>query len=378
MKVLVNASTCVIGGGIQVASGLINHIERYERRTSSDWCFALSTEVARECDPAFLSELREEGRLVITRRSPGSPLGGRTTRRALEKMCRLSSCERVFTVFGPSYVNFPVPEYMGFADAFAYASTPEAYTWHPFAARVVGRLKKRLKIRSVSKATRYWVEAAHAKTELARALGVEDSRIEVIPNCVNSRIVANLVPHRDPTHPTFLFLAAAYWHKNHMILPDVLRRVRSAKSGNRLTVVTTLHPESPQWLRLSAALAQAGVSDMVDNKGPLAIDSVAAQLGSCTAVLQLSLLETFSSTYVEAMAAGVPLLVSDRSFAHDVCANAALYVEPLDPVAIANQLLRLAEDPTLRENLVARGKARLADFPDAETKNRRLIDFCTQ
>lgn len=378
MRVLVNASACVIGGGIQVAAGLVNHIATQQPDKLGDWHFALSREVTHECDPAFLGQLDRDGRLLITDCSPGSILRGRRTRVKLKELCRSSGCQRVFSVFGPSYVRFPVPEYMGFADAFAYASTQESYTWHPLADRIIGRFKKWLKMHFVAVAHRYWVEAPFAQTALAKALDIPECRVSVIPNCVNSRIVAALLPHMEPKSPRFLFLAAAYWHKNHMILPEVLRKVRKQRPDIQLNVVTTLPVNSPQWVKLSVALDRAGVSDMVDNKGQLPIADVALELSRCTAVLQLSLLETFSSTYVEAMASGLPLLVSDRAFAHDVCGDAALYVNPLDSTAIALHLLMLADNRALREKLVSRGKSQLARFPDSDTKNGLLINFCTQ
>ena len=48
-----------------------------------------------------------------------------------------------------------------------------------------------------------------------------------------------------------------------------------------------------------------------------------------------SVLETFSATYVEAMATGRPIVASDLDFAHAVCQESAVYFDPRDPVAAA-------------------------------------------
>ena len=76
------------------------------------------------------------------------------------------------------------------------------------------------------------------------------------------------------------------------------------------------------------------------------------------AVVLPSLLESFSGVYVEAMALGVPIITSDRDFAHVVCGDAAIYVDPTDPGAIAQAIARLASNPELRSDLVRKGRDR--------------------
>lgn len=378
MPVFVNASTCVAGGGVQVASGFLNHLASFHHGVSKTWFFALSDQVVRECDTNFLDELRANGRLITTSASPGSPIGGYASRRALAHACHSSGCDRVFTVLGPSYVNFRLPEYMGFADAFAFSPTDEAYTWHPLIHRIFGRLSKAAKMFFASGAKRYWVESPYAKPVLARALGIPDDHVAVIPNCVNSRITGKLLPHQDPDIPTFFFLAAAYWHKNHLILPGALRELCVMRPGINLRVITTLPPASPILFKLAAEMERAGVSRMWLNVGPLRLDQVAEQLSRSTVVMQVSLLEVFSSTYLEAMESDAPLLVSDRAFARDVCGDAALYVNPHEPADIAGKMIKLIDDSNLRRQLASNGRVQLSKFPNAESKNEKLYEFCTQ
>lgn len=378
MRILVNASTCVVGGGVQVASCFINYLSSQKRDLTNDWFFALSQQVANECDEDFLRKLRGENRLFISSVSPGSLIKGRVTRIALAKACYTHKCESVFTIFGPSYVNFNVPENMGFADAFAFSPTVQAYKWHPISSRILGRLTKSLKLRFAAGARRYWVEAQFAKEALVQALSIDEERITVIPNCVNTRISAHLSPCKAPAMPTFFFLAAGYWHKNHMMIPAVLRTLCSLRPGIRLSIVTTLPQFGPLWHKFSAELKRMGVANMVQNVGPLKLSQVAEKLCSSTAVMQISLLETFSSTYLEAMASEVPLLVSDRPFARDICGSAAVYANPLDALDIANKMLSLVDNPDLRHRLAVEGRTQISKFPSAEVKNEKLYEFCTQ
>lgn len=72
--------------------------------------------------------------------------------------------------------------------------------------------------------------------------------------------------------------------------------------------------------------------------------------------------EGFGLTPLEAMVAGVPVLAARSPGVHEVCAGAALYVEPGDAAGLADGLARLAEDGALRRELAGRGRARAAEF----------------
>ncbi len=58
------------------------------------------------------------------------------------------------------------------------------------------------------------------------------------------------------------------------------------------------------------------------------------------------------------MSADVPVLTSDRGAMAEVAGDAALLVDPESPVALVQALHRLADDLSLREDLIARGRQR--------------------
>jgi alpha-1,3-rhamnosyl/mannosyltransferase len=65
---------------------------------------------------------------------------------------------------------------------------------------------------------------------------------------------------------------------------------------------------------------------------------------------------------LDAMAAGVPVLTSNRSATAEVSGDAALLVAPEDTGSIVEALRRLTTEQTLREELIARGSRRAALF----------------
>ena len=75
-----------------------------------------------------------------------------------------------------------------------------------------------------------------------------------------------------------------------------------------------------------------------------------------------SLYEGFGLPILEGFAANVPVLTSDVGAMREVAGNAAVLVDPKDPVAVARGLDELLADEDLRNVLRAAGTARVATF----------------
>jgi len=75
-----------------------------------------------------------------------------------------------------------------------------------------------------------------------------------------------------------------------------------------------------------------------------------------------SLCEGFGLPALEAMACGIPVVVSTAPALIEVGGNAALYADPRDPVELARQIERALEDVPLREQLRRAGPERAASF----------------
>ncbi len=72
--------------------------------------------------------------------------------------------------------------------------------------------------------------------------------------------------------------------------------------------------------------------------------------------------EGFGMPLLEAMAAGTPIVTSNRSALPEVAGDAALLVDPLDTDALAKALQRLAGDSGLRRDLAEKGQRRVGEF----------------
>jgi alpha-1,3-rhamnosyl/mannosyltransferase len=75
-----------------------------------------------------------------------------------------------------------------------------------------------------------------------------------------------------------------------------------------------------------------------------------------------SLYEGFGMPALDALAAGIPTMLSDRSALPEVGGPAAIYVNPLDMTQIGQGLIRLLTDVDLRARLRLQGPAQAARF----------------
>jgi glycosyltransferase involved in cell wall biosynthesis len=88
------------------------------------------------------------------------------------------------------------------------------------------------------------------------------------------------------------------------------------------------------------------------------------------ALVHPSLYEGFGLTALEAMRLGTPVIAGEARGVREVCAGAALYVDPLDAAGLAAAMAQLASDATLRERASELGRARAREFDWAASARR--------
>jgi len=109
-------------------------------------------------------------------------------------------------------------------------------------------------------------------------------------------------------------------------------------------------------------VAAARHRDVVRMLGFVADADLPAVYAGATVVAYPSLEEGFGLPVLEAMAAGAPVLTSDRSSLPEVAGEAARYVDPTDVAAIRAGLRDLLADPAAREVLREAGRRRASTF----------------
>ena len=159
----------------------------------------------------------------------------------------------------------------------------------------------------------------------------------------------------------FLYLTKYYPHKN---IEGACEAVCKARELG-IDVVLFLTMSKKEGADCAALLKKVDIgmfSEAVVNIGPVDLADIASCYKNCDGVLMPSLLESYSATYLEAMAYERPQLVSDREFAREICGDAALYFDPLDVESIVKTIQDVTDKQDIRDRLIMEGKKQLAKF----------------
>lgn len=200
-----------------------------------------------------------------------------------------------------------------------------------------------------------------SREELAAVYGRAADAIEVVPNGVDERFLA--LARRPADRPPFLLYVGSLEQKK--CVPALLRgfdRLLELAPGLPHHLVLA-GGAGGQALDLAGPLAALGAArERVRVLGYVPEDRLLALYAQASGFVYLSRYEGFGLPPLEAMAAGIPTLVSDRSCLPEVVGDGALTVDPDDREAVAGALRELILDQRLREGLGQRGRARALEL----------------
>lgn len=111
-----------------------------------------------------------------------------------------------------------------------------------------------------------------------------------------------------------------------------------------------------------AELRRLGIERQVVFTGYVSDDELVWLYRHCGCNVYPSLFEGFGLPVLEGMQLGAPTIAADTTSIPEVCGDAALLVDPMNPVQIAEAMLRVDREPGLRERLGRQALQRAAVF----------------
>jgi glycosyltransferase involved in cell wall biosynthesis len=213
----------------------------------------------------------------------------------------------------------------------------------------------------LQRADRIIAISAATRHDAVERLGIAPERIAVTPLAVDEQhfrplpaeSIDRVLTRHGLRRPYFLHVGASTFHKNTVALLRAFDLFRRRGGAHALYV-------AGRWTPRALARVRALYPDLLEGGhlrvlGFVADADLAAMYGGATALAYPSLIEGFGLPVLESMRCATPVLTSNTSSLPEVGGDAALYVDPHSPEEIAEGLRRLADDPSLRADLVERG-----------------------
>ncbi|MDQ6893945.1 MAG: glycosyltransferase family 4 protein [Acidobacteriota bacterium] len=212
----------------------------------------------------------------------------------------------------------------------------------------------------VRRADRVVATSAHSARRIVADYGIPPDRIRVVPEPIDlARWSAALGPARgvERAVPSVLCVAHLYPRKNVDALLEAFARIRSRAM---LRIAGT----GPEAEALGRRAARPDLAGRVELLGHVSFDALVAEYRRAEVFCLPSRQEGFGIVFLEAMAAGLPIVAARAAAVPELVVDGecGVLVPPDDVAALAAALESLLSDAELRSRLGVGGRRRVRDY----------------
>ncbi len=278
---------------------------------------------------------------------------------------RLLASAHADVLFAPGYTGplaISVPMVVTVHDV-SFAAHPE---W--FSARE-GLRRRWLTTRAARRAVRVITVSDFSKQEIVRYLGVPPSKVDVIYSGVTLMPAAD-TPQGGTRDGSILFVGSLF---NRRHIPELIHGFETVAARHppaRLDIVGDNRTEP--YIDIAQLIAASPARDRIRARAYVDDTELAALYRQARAFVFLSDYEGFAMTPLEALGAGVPVVLLATEVAREIYGPAATYVERPEPGLIAAALERALFDEDERARALGAAPAQLERYSWSECAHRTL------
>ena len=240
--------------------------------------------------------------------------------------------------FAPAYsapLRLAVPTVVTMHDV-SFAAHPEWFRWRE------GARRRWFAQQSMARASVVIAVSNFSRAEILEHFSLTSSRIRVVRSGIEKRRSSV----RRAPGSRILYVGSILNRRHLPTLIRAMRKVRTRVPDATLTIVgdDRTYPKQD----LAALIAHTGAGDHVNLRAYVSEGELAALYDLASAFAFLSEYEGFGLTPLEALAAGVPIVVAETRVARELYQEAATYVPVADVLATADALVAVLTDGGLR------------------------------
>jgi alpha-1,3-rhamnosyl/mannosyltransferase len=213
-------------------------------------------------------------------------------------------------------------------------------------------------------------DSTFSRDEIVKHIGLDAARVRVIPPGVSARPAGATRP--PPRRERLvLFVGTVLNRRRVPQLVDAFAVAAADLPGARLVIVGADRTWPPQ--DLGALALRLGIADKIEIRSYVSDSELASLYARASVFVFLSEYEGFGLTPLEALAAGVPIVVLDTVVAREVYGTAATYVRATATVTDTAWIIRgILLDKTAAREQMAAAPAVLARYSWEDAANRTL------
>ncbi|ARJ43132.1 hypothetical protein B1H58_14570 [Pantoea alhagi] len=374
-KIILNCTTNNTGGAIQNAVNFINEIINNDG-FGFDWYFFLSPEVAVQ-----VKVLIPDEKFFISNKSPAQSFVWR--KKIYDKANEIEP-DLIYTSAGPAYVNFKQTHIMGCSNPYILGATKESLRKHGgLVKRLIRRVHTIYQRHYIRKAKCWIVQTEESKRQLKKIVG-KRGNIFIVYNAISAMFFeaqqankttegfySDVSNELSTKQIKILVPSAWYAHKDLETVPSIIKMlIQRFQLELKVTfTIDTLH-----WNNIKEMATQLGVEKYICNYGPFSRKEAVHLYLEHDVILQPSLLEVFSTSYIESMAVKKPLVVPFLPFSKDICGEYAYYYVCNDYNTYVNSIISAIKREDFTKKIIS-GNNILQKYGTQQKRTENMISI---
>jgi glycosyltransferase involved in cell wall biosynthesis len=218
-----------------------------------------------------------------------------------------------------------------------------------------------------AKATRIATVSYFSKNDIVKIYKIDPSKIDVVFDGCNSNYKPILNDIQLATKNKFskgsdyfLFVGALHPRKN---ISRLFKAFDSFKTTQKSDIKLVIVGEKYYWTNeIKKTYLEMKAKEDVVFTGRLSNEELNNVLGSALALTYVPYFEGFGIPILEAMNCDTPVITSNVTSMPEVASDAAILVDPFSVESIATGMNRIYNEPTLRQELIEKGRIRKLEF----------------